>query len=454
MAEILCIIPPYVLGRDDEGLTPHVAMEPTGPLSILGELEKEGREVECLDLSGVKHWRELIPEARPEQLLLPIHTVRNIPCGAAVKRECKSKWGTILHTTLGGPGCLELGINELSGLGLEGDLVVQGLGHTPDVLRAIATGQAGNIRVTKPDGNIPVPAVRLLSSRKHAWYRKSSHNRYPIYGFGVGCYWYEKCGAVHCQADLNSPWLSRARELVMQELLIAKALGYTQVWCVDNLLFTDPELTLWFDNAVHNLGMTWSGMTRVELVCGRARHIIGQFKALTEVAMGVEAVSENLLESLERATSRRQMLEAFRLLTKAGIRTTAFVILDIPRSTEQDFWVMDKFLVSLKPWSVSPSFYNPTPKEMIAFGINPANMGFTRWPVGMSPVDPVRVVQQFMLLYGRWWKHPGWTPDLDNPFFRTHKEFGVNFLEGQILQENGDRDPSGTIYNVWYELTA
>ena len=169
--------------------------------------------------------------------------------------------------------------------------------------------------------------------------------------------------------------------------------------------------------------------------------------------MGVEAATENLLESLERATSRRQMLEAFRLLAEAGIRTTAFVILDIPGSTEADFWVMESFLVRLKPWSVSPSFYNPTPKEMISYGINPAHMGFTRWPLGMSEVEPVRVVQQFMLLYGRWWKHPGWTPDLKYPFFRTRKGFELISKEGQILQEIDARDPAGTIYQVWYELT-
>jgi hypothetical protein len=88
---------------------------------------------------------------------------------------------------------------------------------------------------------------------------------------------------------------------------------------------------------------------------------------------------------------------------------------------------------------------------MLAYSISPAHMGFTRWPLGMSEVEPVRIVQQFMLLYGRWWKHPGWTPDLRHPFFRTRKEFGVNFREGQILQELDARDLAGDIYQVWQE---
>ena len=131
MAEILCIIPPYVLGEDCEGVIPPVAMEPTGPLSLLGALERQGQEVECLDFSGVRFWKKNIPKSKPKKLLFPTHTVRNIPCSAAVERECENQWGSLPHTTLGGSGCLELGINELASLGLKGNLVVQGLGMLP-----------------------------------------------------------------------------------------------------------------------------------------------------------------------------------------------------------------------------------------------------------------------------------------------------------------------------------
>jgi len=225
------------------------------------------------------------------------------------------------------------------------------------------------------------------------------------------------------------------------------------------LLFTDQLATMKFDRACASLSLTWSGMTRVELVCKLPQGFLQQLTALTDVAMGVEAVAKDILQDIARSTKRHQILEAFQMVQEAGKSATAFAMLDLARSTDQDFWRLMEFLEDLaeqtdtasrKSFNVSMSFYNPRAQEIAEGRASPKDCGFYRWPLGYSAVPPTRAVQHAMFLFGRWWKHPGWTPDYRNPFFETDTEFGVNFQEGRILQEKGARDPAGDLWETWW----
>lgn len=460
MVKILIIIPPYVLGENNRGVKPNKAMLPVGPLVVAGQLRDRGHEVKVPDLVFEEEWWQALPLSPPDILLLSCHTVRNIPCCAAILDELVKMWSMRPHTILGGNVCLEFGIADFHRLGLQTNAVIRGFGHTLDVLEAIERRHEGDIWPKGVHGDIPLPALKLLPLAVHDQYRVASFGKYPMYGFGAGCHWYRQCGETHCRADMDSPWLPRSVDLVVQEFRLAKQYGYHEAWFVDNLLFTSLDAALAVDRAAAELGLCWSGMTRVELICKLPKGFLQEFNALTDVAMGVEAVSEDILQAIARSTKRHQILQAFRMVREAGKSATAFVILDLPKSTDQDFWRLMEFLEDLdqqvvtldhKSFHVSMSFYNPPAREVVEGRIQPANMGFYRWPLGYSAVSPTRAVQHAMFLFGRWWKTPGWTPNYRNPFFETDTEFGVNFLEGRILQEKSARDPAGDLPEIWQE---
>lgn len=445
--KILVVIPPYVLGEEHKAVLPHKAMLPVGPLVVAGQLRDRGHEVEVLDLVFEEEWWKVLPPIAPDTLLLSCHTIRNVPCCEEVLNRLCTLWGYRPYTALGGNACLHLGTGQIRRLGLEVDAVVRGFGHAENVLEAIESHAGGDIEPLGITGDIPFPALELLPVSVHGLYRKFSEGKYPIYAFGLGCHWYKECGEIHCDADMDSPWLTRPFGSVAEELRLARQYDYDKIWCVDNLLFTSLEATLQFDELCADLKLEWSGMTRVELVCKLPRGFLRRLTCLKEVAMGVEAASANLLQEISRSTTRTKTIEAFQRANAAGIRSNAFVILDLPGATEEDFIPnLYTLLVQIRCTTVSWSFLALL-GSLLQGRINPKDWGFYRYPVGLSRVPPARVIQQAMVLSGKWWDN--WTPNLDELFFETETELGVNFLEGRIVQEKSARDAAGDIWYAW-----
>ncbi|MDP2630993.1 MAG: radical SAM protein [Candidatus Uhrbacteria bacterium] len=443
---IVVLIPPYVFGGDGSGVLPAKAMLPQGPLLVAGLLRERGHEASVVDMVFTTDWeRVLLGLERPDALLFSCHTARNIPVCAQVLKVLQEVWGELPHTVLGGNVCLELGRDDVASLGLAVDAVVRGFAHGDDVLRAIEGRVGGDIWPEKPDGNLSIPALDLLSEEVHAEYLKASGGKYPMIAFGVGCHW----SCAYCAAKMGNSFLPRPLERVVEEVSKAKALGYGAIWCVDNIIFTHPDLAVAFDREVARQGMYWSGMTRAELVCRLPEGFLEGLTALKEIAMGVEAISSQVLADLGRGGNRyaADLRKAFHRINAAGIASNGFVILDLPGSSEDDFRQLYDFLEELAPSTVSWSFYNPPAREFVGGQVRPAEMGFYRWPLGHSAVPPERVVQQAMLLSGRFWS--GWTPDRQNPFWQSGDEFGANFLEGKILQEKRARSPEGNLWEIW-----
>jgi len=386
-------------------MLPNKAMLPVGPLVVAGQLRNRGHEVEVVDLVFEEEWWQALPQSAPDIVLVSCHTVRNIPCCAVVLGELEKMWGRLPNTILGGNIAFDIGIADFRILGLEVDVVVRGFAHGVDVLSAIESGQKGDIwpDKNKMTGDLPVPALELLPHAVHVRYLQTSGGRYPIYVFGLGCVW----SCAYCSSKGKLGWTpSQNSSLAAYQVLQAKRLGYSEIWCVDNLLFMDLNATLEFDRFVATQDMHWSGMTRAELVCGLPAGFLEQLISLREVAMGVESVSPSLLAILrwgQVQDYRSPIIEAFRRINSAGIASNAFVILDLPGMTDKNFLDLCEFLCSIHPGTISWSFYNPPAEASVEGRFRPDDYGFYRWPLGFSAVPPERVVQWAMLLSGRWW---------------------------------------------------
>lgn len=454
--KVLVVIPPYVLGPrqpDNEirAVLPHKAMLPVGPLMIAGQLRNRGHDVSVLDLVFKEEWWRDLPEQVPDMVLLSCHTLRNIyPC-LIVKDKLLKLWGKAPYVVWGGNGCLELAADYFySPEHPKADAVIRGFGHQSEVLSAIERKQRGDIWSNQVS-ELPLPATNLLSTDTLSRYQKFSGNRYPMYGFGTGCYW--SCD--YCSAKMDLPFQTRNPQAVTAEISLAQQLGYKEIWCVDNLTLINPETTLNFDAEVNRRQMIWRGMTRAEILCQIPHNFLHQLGALREIAIGVESANTKALRTLNRGLiEESRICQAFNLIGSAGITSNAFVILglfvhhvEFLQEYEEDFWQLYDLLQKIKTSTVSWSFYNtPVMKtNPLDYG---SDRGFYSWPWSSTDkISPERIVQQAMVISGTWWDK--WNINRDDPYYETDSEFGVNFHEGRILQEKSARDAAGDIWCAW-----
>jgi radical SAM superfamily enzyme YgiQ (UPF0313 family) len=422
--------------EDEQILSPEAAMLPVGPLAIATSLRERGHEVHFVDYVFAKFLPHDIDAASYDAVLIAIHTLRNIP---VVKKVLASLRGA-QYVVAGGNVCMELGIKDLLKINVNVDAVVRGYGH--GVIEHIERKVQGDILAEPAANRMQPPDVGFLDGWVQSNYLQGSHARYPIIGpGGFGCAW--SCN--YCTAKMGSPYVKRSLREIEKEISVAKSMGYRELWCVDNLALIDPNFALEFDDLVYNSGMSWLGMTRAETIVRAEKHL-PRFRALTNIAIGVET-SDRQLRALNRgirSNNEELMIKAFGLLNSSNISSTAFVILDIPGSNDDDFWNLINLLSRIQPGNISWSFFNPPAKQAIRQGLDLSQTGFYRWPLGFASIAKRRVVQQAMLISGTWWMN--WAP---NSFFQDNHEFGVRFDEGEMVQPLNARSPIGDLWKIW-----
>ena len=324
MKHFAIIIPPYVIDETGNSVMPNKAMLPLGPLCMASALKAKGYEIKVFDLTFGHNWKEKLncDFKTVNHILLSCHTIRNIEPCIAVINEIKFK-GFKGHVTLGGNACIELGINDFLKLGLEVNSVLRGYSH--GLIDKIIEKIPGDIFPKKNEisRELLPPACDLLEEKSLKLYQSLSNNRYPLIGHGYGCIY--DCS--YCSADMNSRWIKRPLEEAASEIQLAKTSGYKHIWCVDNLILVDPEHTLAFDNLVVEADLSWSGMTRSELVV-KHKEYFKKLKGLTNLAMGVETISKKQLENFGRKNHFDICAEAFEIANRlrGEIAATPFIV--------------------------------------------------------------------------------------------------------------------------------
>lgn len=406
---------------------PNKAMLPIGALSVATAIRERGDDVTVFDGVFTTNWLDELSTLctnRWDEILVAVHTVRNIPAARLAIACVRAKLGSSVHITVGGNVTTDLNIDHLRRLGLEIDKVVTGFGVRGSV----------------------VPALDLIDDATHAKYLEASAGKYPIVAFNYGCAY--RCK--YCSARMDSPLQERNFETTHEEIERARDRGYASLWCVDNLALYDERKALRLDRHLLGRNMRWSGMTRHEDVL-RAKEL-AQFCALDELAMGVETITPRVLSVLKRGASKAyadRLAEAFAALHQAGIPSNAFVMLDVPGTSEEDFARTYQFLCEAHVETVSWSFYNPPPAlGLFGRNIRPQDYGFYAWPLGCSDVPQQRVVQQAMLLSGVWWSE--WRPEQE-PYWEENGTFGVKFKKTNISQGANDRSPTGDLWEIWQQ---
>jgi anaerobic magnesium-protoporphyrin IX monomethyl ester cyclase len=172
-----------------------------------------------------------------------------------------------------------------------------------------------------------------------------------------------------CTSVMPGPYQSkevyRPVERVVGEMRRAAAAGFERFFMTANVFTSDRDYCLRLCAALKgepSLGRAvWSCMTRVEFV---DEELLGLMRdaGCDNVAFGVETAGREQWRSLRKGRfSEETVFEAFGLTSRAGVGTTAYLMLGAPEQTHADVEATIDLVCELDPDYRVVSFFQPFP---------------------------------------------------------------------------------------------
>ena len=264
----------------------------------------------------------------------------------------------------------------------EGEITLKEIlaGNPLDEIHGIAYQMNGCMKITEKREvmdlkDCGMPAYHKINIE---WYTRPTKyiiSRIPasvaVIYTGRGCPF--KC--VFCAA--NTVWqankytnhrLVRKRpiEHVIEELtLLEKCHGFDFFCILDDTFGITADEVREFCLAYKRSGLTmlWIAETRVNGAIFRDELLLAMMKdaGCIQINLGVETGSPRLLKVIQKGITTEQIVNAFEMCRKHGIRTLANVLVNLPTETEEDVCMTEKLLDLIKPTFVSLGVTQPYP---------------------------------------------------------------------------------------------
>lgn len=162
------------------------------------------------------------------------------------------------------------------------------------------------------------------------------------------------------------PPLVRKRPMarVMEELRMLQDKYHFDFFYIldDTFGMTERDMTEFCDAySKSGLKMLWAATTRV--TCIKNEETVKMLKkaGCIQLDFGVESGSPKLLEIINKKISIPEIVNAFSLCKKHGIRTAGSILLNLPEETEDDIAMSHKLLAQIKPTFLSVGVTQPYP---------------------------------------------------------------------------------------------
>lgn len=343
--------------------TPYPASEipqiPMGLSYIAAVLEKAGIEVQVMDFLVNDYSKSVldikIHEFTPELIGITSVTM-NFPIASQILRDCKEIDSNVI-TIVGGPHasftCEEI-MRELPWI----DVVVIGEGER--TMLAIASGEKleeidglayrknGNFKRTDERGlidqldELPVPARHLFPVSQYL-------PANPKSGMitGRGC----PFNCIFCVGHRMVGKKKRFRNpvLVVDEMEQILNLGFKGINIVDDLFTINKKhvYTICDEIKSRHLKFNWTCFARVDTVDKELLSIIAD-AGCNCICYGVETADLEMMKTLKKKITPREVEEAVHLTQGAGIEAMASFILGLPGETEETLLKTIKFAQDLK----------------------------------------------------------------------------------------------------------
>lgn len=156
------------------------------------------------------------------------------------------------------------------------------------------------------------------------------------------------------------PYKYRSIKNVIQELREVKRLGIRNIYFSDQTFgaIRDRSAALCRQMADERLDLRWCCFSRVDLAEDESLKLMKRAGCHT-VMYGVESGNDAILKKYHKDTSCQQIINAFRLCKRLGLKTVATFVLGLPEDTERTISETISFAKEIEPDYASFNIYVP-----------------------------------------------------------------------------------------------
>jgi anaerobic magnesium-protoporphyrin IX monomethyl ester cyclase len=240
-------------------------------------------------------------------------------------------------------------------------------GRSVEEIKGLAYIKGGQVTKGKPR-----PRIRDLDSLPMPWWEGVApldHYLIPFSGRTAipmvssrGCP--GTCSFCYTKTMWGYGWTSRSAAKVVDEIQLVQGMEprISAVIFDDDLFAGNVERILEFCKELKKRGVdiAWNCEVRARDI--KAPLVTAMKEAgCVELLIGVETGSDRLLSSILKGVKREEIVEAFRIAHKAGLRANAMLMVGLPGETMEDFHQTETLLGELEADGYYFSMYLPSP---------------------------------------------------------------------------------------------
>lgn len=166
-------------------------------------------------------------------------------------------------------------------------------------------------------------------------------------------------GCTFC-ADARTKLREETFEQIEKEVAQLAALGIQAVRIQDDTFTIKESRCQRIADILHDYGFRWRACTRVNLRNPQLFEYMAK-RGCTELGFGIEHGSDRMLRAMAKGTTTEANEAGLRMAQDAGIVARAFLMLGFPGETEETIEEMEKWILKVRPDSVTLSLFQPFP---------------------------------------------------------------------------------------------
>jgi radical SAM superfamily enzyme YgiQ (UPF0313 family) len=232
---------------------------------------------------------------------------------------------------------------------------------------------------------LPRPAWEEFVYQPYDW----SHellDAYPVYTMNTsrGCPY--NCIFCSVKAIWERTYRYQSPERIVDDIeFMVKHYGARGIYFrEDHFLLNKKRITAFCELLLKkNIKIEWACETRADLLGDLEYQKLVKAAGCRAYYIGVESGSPRMLEIMQKGVTREQLIKAFEIAHKLGIKTYASMLVGIPGETENDLKQTDEMLEIIKPDKVGFNVYTGIPGSKLYDYVLKEGLYEYRDPVGI-----------------------------------------------------------------------
>jgi radical SAM superfamily enzyme YgiQ (UPF0313 family) len=192
--------------------------------------------------------------------------------------------------------------------------------------------------------------------------------------------------------------------MVAEEMQCLKNLGFHQINIADDLFTADKKhcLAICEEVSKRNLNINWTSFARVDTV---SQEILLKMKAAgcNAVSFGIESASSEILKTIKKGITKKQVIDAVKMCTKVGIKPYGSFLLGLPGETPLTLKKTLDFANQLKGMGLSYGFHLLAPfpgteirENHAQFGLKILSNEWSRYHANRAIVETADVSRKML----------------------------------------------------------